>query len=84
MGGQRPFQILSLCLKERQNLKTLISKGRHFTEGTESQVLTNADQEKILGQLASWSFNQKPTAERGNFSIENVISITKKQALKAV
>ena len=43
-----------------------------------------ADQEKILALLAAWSFDRKPTAECGNFSIENVISITKKQALKAV
>ena len=42
------------------------------------------DQEKILALLAAWSFDRKPTAECGNFSIENVISITKKQALKAV
>ena len=44
----------------------------------------NPDQEKILALLAAWSFDRKPTAECGNFSIENVISITKKQALKAV
>ena len=42
------------------------------------------DQEKILALLASWSFHRKPTAERWNLCIENVISITKKQALKAV
>ena len=38
-----------------------------------------ADQEKILALLASWSFDQKPTAKRGNFSIEKVLSITKKR-----
>ena len=48
------------------------------------KALPEADQEKILALLAAWSFDRKPTAECGNFSIENVISITKKQALKAV
>ena len=43
-----------------------------------------SDQEKILALLASWSFYQKPTAERGNFSIKNVLSITKELGLKAV
>ena len=42
------------------------------------------DQEKILALLASWSFHRKPTAKRGNISIEKVLYITKKQALKAV
>jgi len=49
-----------------------------------SLKVKNPDQEKILALLAVWSFDRKPTAECGNFSIENVISITKKQALKAV
>ena len=49
-----------------------------------SEAVWLADQEKILALLAAWSFDRKPTAECGNFSIENVISITKKQALKAV
>ena len=47
-------------------------------------LILKPDQEKILALLAAWSFDRKPTAECGNFSIENVISITKKQALKAV
>ena len=46
--------------------------------------MTYADQEKILALLASWSFRRKPTAKCENFSIEKVLSITKKQALKAV
>ena len=37
------------------------------------------DQENILAVFASWSFDQKPTAKRGNFSIEKVVSITKKR-----
>ena len=37
------------------------------------------DQEKILALLASWPFDQKPTAKRRNFSIEKVLSITKKR-----
>ena len=42
------------------------------------------DQEKILALLASWSFHRKPTAKRGIISIEKLLYITKKQALKAV
>ena len=42
-----------------------------------------ADQEKILALLASWSFHRKPTAQRGNFSIEKVLSITKKTGSKS-
>ena len=38
----------------------------------------SADQEKNLALLASWSVDQKPTAKRGNFSIEKLLSITKK------
>ena len=45
-------------------------------------VITASDQEKIVALLASWSLHQKPTAECGNFSIEKVLFITKKQALK--
>jgi len=37
-----------------------------------------ADQEKILALLASWSVHRKPTAKRRNFSIEKVLSVTKK------
>ena len=46
--------------------------------------MCRADQEKILALLASWLFHQKPTAKCGNISIEKVLYITKKQALKAV
>ena len=35
------------------------------------------DQEKILALLAAWSFDRKPTAECGNFSIKKILSITK-------
>ena len=35
------------------------------------------DQEKILALIASWSFYRKPTAKRGNISIEKLLYITK-------
>ena len=41
------------------------------------QTQPETDQEKILALLASWSFHRKPTAKRGNFFIEKVLSITK-------
>ena len=37
-----------------------------------------SDQEKILALLASLSFHRKPTAKRGNISIEKVLYITNK------
>ena len=58
---------MKTILKSRQNYSTVIS------------FMGVADQEKILALLASWSFDQKPTAQRGNFSIEKVLSITKKR-----
>ena len=71
-----PFSLLSLMFLKEQ---LVVCVGALC----QSRV-RRADQEKILARLASWSFHQKPTAKRGNISIEKVLYITKKQALKAV
>ena len=58
----------------------LCDQGRHVAMQSWTTI---TDQEKILALLASWSFHRKPTAKRSNNSIEKVLYITKKQALKA-
>ena len=42
------------------------------------KAVYKTDQEKILALLASWPFNQEPTAKYGNISIEKVLHIKKK------